>query len=435
MSDKKSNIIYIVFSIIVVIALIFFIAIPVMRNSKEKRNSIDYNTKGKVGEYDYKISNATYIKDTKELYFVFSTKFSSSKFKENGVIKPKITSIELTCTNEKGKETTEDLTKKATEEKRSDISKYITIPNVSDKYLYVKVTFESTVKAYDEPDTIDEFGDTIKGKHHKKETSIEYVMFDHEDIKVTTSEKDKKARAKFASELKEKNEDKTLSDDESKSDFGDETIVVPKKKDDSSEVVETIITTPAATQASTKKAENESEKSSEKATTTRKVTANNNGGYSGGNGGYSGGNQNYNYDNQEDNYSNDYNNDYNYNQDNNDYQQEQRVETTQDTTKQTTEQTTKETEPAYVNARGLKIECDFENNKVVLNVGDSTQLKAVISPDNANNKSVEWESNREDIATVDENGKVKAVGKGKAIIVVKSVENSSVTASIMITVN
>ena len=224
-------------------------------------------------------------------------------------------------------------------------------------------------------------------------------------------------------------------EDESKSDFGDETIVVPKKKDDSSEVVETIITTPAATQASTKKAENESEKSSEKATTTRKVTANNNGSYSGGNGGYSGGNQNYNYDNQEDNYSNDYNNDYNYNQDNNDYQQEQGVETTQDTTKQTTKQTTQETEPAYVNARGLKIECDFENNKVVLNVGDSTQLKAVISPDNANNKSVEWESNREDIATVDENGKVKAVGKGKAIIVVKSAENSSVTASIMITVN
>lgn len=435
MSDKKSNLIYIVFSVVVVIALVFFIAIPISRDN-DNRHSVDYNKKAKVGEYDYKISNATYIKDTKELYFVFSTIFNSTQFKENDVTKPKITSIELTYTNEKGKEVTEDVTKKVTEEKRSDISKYITIPNVSEKYLYVKVTFESTIKAYDESETTDEFGDTIPGKHHKKETHTQYVMFDHEDIKITTSEKDKKARAKFASELKEKNENETLSDDESKSDFGDETIVVPKKKDDSSEVEETIITTPAATQASTKKAENESEKSSEKATTTRKVTANNNGGYSGGgDGGYSGGNQNYNYDNQEDNYSNDYNNDYNYNQDNNDYQQEQRVETTQETTKQTTKQTTKETEPAYVNARGLKIECDFENNKVVLNVGDSTQLKAVISPDNANNKSVEWESNREDIATVDENGKVKAVGKGKAIIVVKSAENSSVTASIMITVN
>ena len=55
-------------------------------------------------------------------------------------------------------------------------------------------------------------------------------------------------------------------------------------------------------------------------------------------------------------------------------------------------------------------------------------------PDNAINKNVKWESNRPDIATVDSNGNVTAVSKGKAIITATT-EDKGLKASCMITVS
>lgn len=429
MNDKKSNTIYIIFSVIVAAIFIFFIMIPITRNNGEERFSVDYNKKGNVGEFDYKVSDATYLKDTKDLYFVFSSKFTSTKFEEKGVTKPKITKIELTYKNEKGKEVTEEVTNKVTEEKRSDISKYITIPDVSDKYIYVKVYIESSIKAYDEPDTTDEFGDTVKGEHHKKEVFEEYVMFDYKDITVSDSAKDKAKRQAFLDKQNANKQSETDTDSDAENDKGDD-IIVSKKADSSSEEA-TETTTKKTTTTTTKKTEDSSSKS--KAETAGPVTYTtggggggaSTGGYSGGGGGASGGGSVDYYD--------DGGNDDDYNEPEQTTVQTT-VETTKATTKETTKATTVETEPPYINVRGLKIECDFDNNQVTLKSGETTTLKAVISPDNANNKELKWESNKEDIATVDSKGKVKAVSKGKAIITVKSVDNSSVTASIMITV-
>ena len=82
----------------------------------------------------------------------------------------------------------------------------------------------------------------------------------------------------------------------------------------------------------------------------------------------------------------------------------------------------------------IKLATDFEYNDVQLKVGGRTQLRAEIEPDNAINKNVKWESNRPDIATVDSNGNVTAVSKGKAIITATT-EDKGLKASCMITVS
>lgn len=55
-----------------------------------------------------------------------------------------------------------------------------------------------------------------------------------------------------------------------------------------------------------------------------------------------------------------------------------------------------------------------------LKIGDVFQLIATIKPANTTNKAIKWESNDDKIATVTENGLVKAIGVGKAIITVTS---------------
>ena len=49
-------------------------------------------------------------------------------------------------------------------------------------------------------------------------------------------------------------------------------------------------------------------------------------------------------------------------------------------------------------------------------VGEEETLTATVAPDEATNKAVTWSSSNTDVATVDANGKVKAVAKGSATI-------------------
>ena len=83
---------------------------------------------------------------------------------------------------------------------------------------------------------------------------------------------------------------------------------------------------------------------------------------------------------------------------------------------------------------GIRLETDYAANNVTLKIGEEHKVKAVISPENADDKSVKWESNREDIAVIDDDGKIKAVGKGKAIITATT-NDSGLKASCMVTVS
>ncbi len=73
-------------------------------------------------------------------------------------------------------------------------------------------------------------------------------------------------------------------------------------------------------------------------------------------------------------------------------------------------------------------------NKTSLSLtkGQSEQLSATVNPDNATDKSVTWSSSDETIASVTQNGQVKAVKSGKATITAKAGEKSA-TCEVTIT--
>ena len=58
----------------------------------------------------------------------------------------------------------------------------------------------------------------------------------------------------------------------------------------------------------------------------------------------------------------------------------------------------------------------LNKNTLALTVGGSETLTATVKPDDATNKNVTWESSDPKVATVDENGKVTAVGVGSTTI-------------------
>ena len=66
--------------------------------------------------------------------------------------------------------------------------------------------------------------------------------------------------------------------------------------------------------------------------------------------------------------------------------------------------------------------------------GDTETLTATVAPNDATNKNVTWESDDEDIATVDENGLVTAVATGTATITCKSVADPTKSATCTVTV-
>ena len=78
----------------------------------------------------------------------------------------------------------------------------------------------------------------------------------------------------------------------------------------------------------------------------------------------------------------------------------------------------------------ISIEAEKET---LTKIGESTELKVKIEPENADAQKLIWKSDDEIIAAVDENGKVTAIGNGMAIITVTT-EDGKNTASITITV-
>ena len=78
----------------------------------------------------------------------------------------------------------------------------------------------------------------------------------------------------------------------------------------------------------------------------------------------------------------------------------------------------------------ISIEAEKET---LTKIGESTELKVKIEPENADAQKLIWKSENEMIAAVDENGKVTAIGNGMAIITVTT-EDGKNTASITITV-
>ncbi len=90
----------------------------------------------------------------------------------------------------------------------------------------------------------------------------------------------------------------------------------------------------------------------------------------------------------------------------------------------TNESKSKEIVKVYVIDEKLAdIELDdihFETNKVSLDVGENVQLDVIYEPREATDKNLVWKSSDDKVVTVDNNGKVTAIGNGNATITATS---------------
>ena len=75
----------------------------------------------------------------------------------------------------------------------------------------------------------------------------------------------------------------------------------------------------------------------------------------------------------------------------------------------------------------------LNKSEITLKKNDTESLEATVYPEDAENKSVEWSTSDETVATVDENGLVTAIGEGTATITATTVDGSF-TATCTVTV-
>ena len=77
----------------------------------------------------------------------------------------------------------------------------------------------------------------------------------------------------------------------------------------------------------------------------------------------------------------------------------------------------------------------FSKSSVSMAIGEELQLTATILPENATYRKLTWLSTDTDIATVDENGVVKALSKGETTIVATTTDGTQISAYCNITVS
>ena len=68
-------------------------------------------------------------------------------------------------------------------------------------------------------------------------------------------------------------------------------------------------------------------------------------------------------------------------------------------------------------------------SKINMVVGDTKQLEATVTPDNATNTKITWSSSNTSVATVDENGKVTAIKAGNATITASAKDDQAKKAT------
>ncbi len=414
METKKSNIIYTLFILITIPLFFFMLSYPALRSKANDNKSKYYNESIELGAYMIKVSDAAYLEDKSELDFMLSVIKKSGKTEE---VKPEIESVYYYYKGGKYK----DVTSNMTIDQLNDISSLAKISDAESEFSYIGIAISYKENDHYADDKVDEFGDTIKGELIEGKTYKVVICIDKRDIEFMDS-KDYDPKGKDLSSKESDDTSSEYEDDSSKPEYTSiiTTTTKPMLEPESQPITTTSRTTKSS--SSTTKKDN----SSSAASHNNSVENGNVGGYSGGysGGGYSGGGNIY-----------------------NDYEEPPREEGTTTTKQVTTSVTTTATTPqptvtttpapvtrAIIHVDGIRLETDYAANNVTLKIGEKHKIKAVISPDNADDKSVKWESNREDIAVIDADGEIKAVGKGKAIITATT-NDGGLKASCMVTVS
>ncbi|MCT4599920.1 MAG: Ig-like domain-containing protein [Marinifilaceae bacterium] len=87
-------------------------------------------------------------------------------------------------------------------------------------------------------------------------------------------------------------------------------------------------------------------------------------------------------------------------------------------------------EPIIIEAKSIK----FSKDVLELKIGESETLRAIVTPRYATNKKVIWKSSNTKVAKVDQDGKVVALAKGKADIIITSEDDKDKTYTCELTV-
>lgn len=76
----------------------------------------------------------------------------------------------------------------------------------------------------------------------------------------------------------------------------------------------------------------------------------------------------------------------------------------------------------------------LDPKSAALNIGDTLALKATVEPANASIHTLEWSSNKPEIVSVDQNGQVRALAVGNAVITANACDGSGESDSCVVTV-
>lgn len=385
-SPKASSKIYKIFTIVTaVLAVLFLTSNSWIASLTYKSKSNGYNKTMSLNGYNIKVTDAAYYDNVCE--FVIKCRLSGS---DTGATYPEVTAVNFD----------DDLTdhKFTSGNKYDDYSRKITVKNPPSNFKIMRVVIKTSMPDTKYDDAYDEFGEKIPAHTEKGKTITLRVTIDRKDmqthaVKIVPGYSEESSNANTTSSL-----------------YNSETSKITSQQ-------AVAVTTQATATTTHDLSEKAAEASQTSRTTTEKrqpATAEMN---------------------TKPAETRDYNEPA--------YAPPQTTDATHNEPAYAPPQTTAAThnEPAQAETTttqarvySIKLATEFEYNDVQIKVGEHTQLRAEVKPDNAVNKNVKWESNRPDIATVDSNGRVTAVAKGKAIISAVT-EDKGLQASCMITVS
>ena len=385
-SPKASSKIYKIFTIVTaVLAVLFLTSNSWIASLTYKSKSNGYNKTMSLNGYNIKVTDAAYYDNVCE--FVIKCRLSGS---DTGATYPEVTAVNFD----------DDLTdhKFTSGNKYDDYSRKITVKNPPSNFKIMRVVIKTSTPDTKYDDAYDEFGEKIPAHTEKGKTITLRVTIDRKDmqthaVKIVPGYSEESSNANTTSSL-----------------YNSETSKITSQQ-------AVAVTTQATATTTHDLSEKAAEASQTSRTTTEKrqpATAEMN---------------------TKPAETRDYNEPA--------YAPPQTTGATHNEPAYAPPQTTAAThnEPAHAETTttqarvySIKLATDFDYNDVQIKIGEHTQLRAEIEPDNAVNKNVKWESNRPDIATVDSNGNVTAVSKGKAIITATT-EDKGLKASCMITVS
>ena len=369
MTNSK-NIRYIIFTVVVILAFLFFFNSRNLFGDDRKNMSSNYNVtiRSIGGEYNFKVANARIDKATNTMYLDFFIKGSDTQSSKEYA--PELYQITNgTAAGEKLKFTVEKNTER-------EYANTITIKNIPDKFYFLRLYIKS--KCYPTPvsDTVDEFGNVMKHPDSPgKEKSI-WINIDYRSIAIYDSSKGEKAPTLEVVDLSKVEKDIESEPDRKPS--SDIAIVTTTKNDSGSSNL------PPTVQGNNTSGSVQTTEITKPPTITQAPQA------------------------------------------------VTQAPGTTSPASQIQPQVTTTTVAIKINT--IRLSSDFTSNNVVINHNQTTKLTPVIIPSYATNHILIWTSNRPDIASVDSNGIVTAHLPGKAIITASTTDGSKLSASCMVTV-